>query len=215
MERKPKHKHIRLKHEEQEKIKRENESERERAMEILHTQQRTLHHNGFFMFKCNTIFITVLTLFSCWFRVSLCSRLCFSVCSTSLRCVCSTTWIESVTIKLWCGVAGGSTLLPWGTHPCPTFTTKINSWIVLISRKKWNKERNGTKTFHSKKPSCSYSWECRPCFQFQEEAAVNQGFCLNRKASNDKMFSLKARDWIRSTTLCHGLGFNKDGLCFC
>lgn len=36
------------------------------------SSRRKSYHDGFFMFKCNTIFITVLALFIGWFGVSVC-----------------------------------------------------------------------------------------------------------------------------------------------
>lgn len=66
-----------------------------RKMVVRHTQSRISCHNGFFMFKCNTVFITVLVLFSSRFRVNVS----LSVCSTSYVCLCSTTWNESIIIE--------------------------------------------------------------------------------------------------------------------
>lgn len=84
-------------------------------MVVLHTRERISHHNGVFMFKCNTIFITVS--FSGWFRVNVC----LGYASVEL-CFCRTTWNEaSLHSELL------ALLKPRQSDPRNTFNPKSNN----------------------------------------------------------------------------------------
>lgn len=154
-------------------------------MIVLHTQERKTSQNGFVMFKCNTIFITVLHLFSCWFRVNVFGCIYIFICVFP-----TTSWNEGV-VRQWtsslCLIK--SCVVPKAPS-CPEgliLATHLRWWAALdefFSPLRWRWTVPAFR-FNERAERCCYSHE-----ESVGNKGVRRSICSYTKTQRYKMCSL-------------------------